>query len=72
MTVAVSAKPVGSRSAGAALLLTGMLLAALTEAIASTVPSLGRGDIIGDTYATPDEFAWVDVGYTVLPGLMTS
>ncbi len=26
--------------------------------------SLGRGDIIGDTYATPDEFAWLDVGYT--------
>lgn len=42
----------------------GIVLAALTEAIASTVLSLGRGDIIGDTYATPDEFAWLDVGYT--------
>ena len=42
------------------------MLAALTEAIASTVLSLGRGDIIGDTYATPDEFAWLDVGYTAL------
>ena len=40
------------------------MLATLTEAIASTVLSLGRGDIIGDTYATPDEFAWLDIGYT--------
>ena len=55
-------------------MLTGILLAALTEAIASTVPSLGRGDIIGDTYATPDEFAWMDVGYTALKfsGFMTA
>ena len=36
----------------------------LTEAIASTVLSLGRNDIIGDTHATPDEFAWLDIGYT--------
>jgi DHA2 family multidrug resistance protein len=42
----------------------GIVLATLTEAIASTVLSLGRGDIIGDTHATPDEFAWLDVGYT--------
>ena len=42
------------------------MLATLTEAIASTVLSLGRGDIIGDTYATPDEFAWLDIGYTAL------
>jgi DHA2 family multidrug resistance protein len=42
------------------------LLATLTEAIASTVLSLGRGDIIGDTHATPDEFAWLDIGYTAL------
>jgi len=57
-----------------ALLLTGIVLAALTEAIASTVPSMGRGDIIGDTYATPDEFAWVDIGYTALKfsGFMTA
>ena len=40
------------------------MLATLTEAIASTVLSLGRGDIIGDTHATPDEFAWLDIGYT--------
>ena len=44
--------------------LAGIVLATLTEAIASTVLSLGRGDIIGDTHATPDEFAWLDVGYT--------
>ena len=40
------------------------MLATLTEAVASTVLSLGRGDIMGDTYATPDEFAWLDIGYT--------
>lgn len=50
----------------AALLVTGLCLAALTEAIASTVLSLARGDIMGDTYATPDEFAWLDVAYTAL------
>ena len=48
------------------LLIAGIVLAALTEAIASTVLALGRGDIIGDTYATPDEFAWLDVGYIAL------
>jgi len=42
----------------------GIVCAALTEAIAGTVLSLGRADIIGDTSATPDEFAWLDVGYT--------
>src|SRR3546814_3013216 len=36
----------------------------LTDAIASTILAPGRADIIGDTYATPDEFAWLDVGYT--------
>ncbi|MBD9508872.1 MFS transporter [Ensifer sp. ENS10] len=51
-------------SASGVLLVIGIVLAALTEAIASTVLSLGRGDIIGDIYATPDEFAWLDVGYT--------
>ncbi|QBF27285.1 MFS transporter [Pseudomonas tructae] len=49
---------------GANLLVLGILLATLTEAIASTVLGLGRSDIIGDTYATPDEFAWLDIGYT--------
>lgn len=53
-------------STGSLFLVGGILLAALTEAIASTVLSLGRADIIGDTYATPDEFAWLDIGYTAL------
>lgn len=44
--------------------LVGIILAALTEAIAGTILSLGRSDIIGDTHATPDEFAWLDIGYT--------
>ncbi|MBD9650241.1 MFS transporter [Ensifer sp. ENS09] len=48
----------------ATLLVAGIVFAALTEAIASTILSLSRGDIIGDIYATPDEFAWLDVGYT--------
>lgn len=58
----------------AALLLMGIVLAALTEAIASTVLALGRSDIIGDTYATPDEFAWLDIAYTAfkLIGFMTA
>ena len=47
-------------------LFAGIVLATLTEAIAGTVLSLGRNDIIGDTYATPDEFAWLDVGYATL------
>ena len=52
----------------------GIVLATLTEAIAGTVLSLGRGYIIGDTYATPDEAAWLDIGYTAskLIGFMTA
>ena len=65
MTAAVAAAPNREGSAGH-LLVAGIVLATLTEAIASTVLSLGRADIIGDTYATPDEFAWLDVGYTAL------
>ena len=64
MTAAVVAMP--SRNATGALLVAGVVLATLTEATASTVLSLGHGDIIGDTYATPDEFAWLDIGYTAL------
>ncbi|RWD85103.1 MFS transporter [Mesorhizobium sp.] len=62
MTAALFAMPTYKRPG--VLLVAGIVLATLTEAIASTVLSLGRGDIIGDTYATPDEFAWLDVGYT--------
>jgi MFS transporter, DHA2 family, multidrug resistance protein len=71
---AISAAASRGRPATAALLVAGIVLATLTEAIASTVLSLGRGDIIGDTYATPDEFAWLDVGYTSLKliGFMTA
>lgn len=61
---AVAASPVGSSARGGWLLVGGIMLASLTEAIAGTVLSLGRGDIIGDTYTTPDEFAWLDIGYT--------
>jgi DHA2 family multidrug resistance protein len=65
MTMAIAATP--SRDiAGGAFLVAGIVLATLTEAIAGTVLSLGRGDIIGDTHATPDEFAWLDIGYTTL------
>lgn len=49
-----------------ALLFTGILLATLSEAVASTVLAVGRFDIIGDTHATPDEFALLDVSYTAL------
>ncbi|HEV7318223.1 MAG TPA: MFS transporter [Ensifer sp.] len=63
MTMAPTAMPDRSSTAAVTLLLTGIVLAALTEAIAGTVLSLGRSDIIGDTSATPDEFAWLDIGY---------
>lgn len=63
-TTAIPAVP--SRDGPGALLVTGIVLASLTEAVASTVLSLGRNDIIGDTHATPDELAWLDVGYTAL------
>ncbi|QAY80049.1 MFS transporter [Sphingosinicella sp. BN140058] len=47
-----------------ALLIAGILLASLTEAIAGTVLALAKGDISGDIHATPDEFALLDVSYT--------
>ncbi len=64
MTVALAVVPHRARATAGPLLVGGIVLAALTEAIASTILALGRADIIGDTYATPDEFAWLDVGYT--------
>lgn len=64
MTIVATSKR-DSASAGI-IVFAGIVLATLTEAIASTVLSLGRSDIIGDTHATPDEFAWLDVGYTAL------
>ena len=66
MTTAIADTPSRDKPATGALLVTGIVLATLTDAIASTVLSLGRNDIIGDTYATPDEFAWLDIGYTAL------
>ncbi len=66
MTAAIAAAPVRDTPAAGGVLLAGVVLAALTDAIASTVLSLGRSDMIGDTHATPDEFAWLDVGYTAL------
>lgn len=49
---------------GRPLLVAGVVLAALTEAIAGTVLALGRGHVGGAVHATPDEIAWADVGYT--------
>jgi DHA2 family multidrug resistance protein len=74
MTAAIATMPSHDKPSPGALLVAGIVLATLTEAIASTVLSLGRGDIIGDTYATPDEFAWLDVGYTTfkLIGFLTA
>ena len=66
MSTAVAATPGRDRSATGPLLVAGIVLATLTEAIASTVLSLGRNDMIGDIHATPDEFAWLDIGYTAL------
>jgi DHA2 family multidrug resistance protein len=63
VTAAASRPPI---SAAGALLLAGIFCAALTEAIASTVLSLGRAGIAGDAHATPDEVAWLDIGYTAL------
>jgi DHA2 family multidrug resistance protein len=62
----LAAVPNREKTSTAAFLVTGILIAALAEAIASTALSLGRDDVIGDTYATPDEFAWLEVSYTAL------
>ena len=66
MNASVAAMPSRDGPTTGALLVAGIVLAALTEAIASTVLSLGRADIMGDTHATPDEFAWLDIGYVAL------
>ena len=74
MTTIAADAPNHDRSAAGALLVAGIVLATLTEAIAGTVLALGRNHIIGDTHATPDEFAWLDVGYIAakLIGFMTA
>ncbi|KJC60313.1 MFS transporter [Bradyrhizobium sp. LTSPM299] len=66
MTTAVAATPRRDRPATGPILVVGIVLATLTEAIAGTVLSLGRGYISGDAHATPDESAWLDIGYTAL------
>lgn len=45
-------------------LVAGIVLATLTEAVAGTVLAMARFDMIGDTYATPDEFSRLDIAYT--------
>lgn len=49
-----------------AFLLTGVVFAALTEALAGTVLAVARADMIGATHATPDAFAGLDVAYIAL------
>lgn len=66
MTAAVATPVSSDARAFGWLPIGGIVLVSLTEAVASTVLSLGRGDILGDTYATPDEFAWLDICYTAL------
>lgn len=63
MTAAASRSPT---PAAGALLVAAIVCAALTEAVAGTVLTLARADIAGDTQATPDELAWLDIGYTTL------
>jgi len=46
------------------LLIAGVLLAVLAEALTGTALSFGRIDMLGDLYTTTDEFAWLDFGYT--------
>lgn len=64
MAVTDDAGPGRLETMAAPLLVGGIVLASLTEAIASTVLSLGRNDMLGDLHATPDEFARLDVAYT--------
>jgi DHA2 family multidrug resistance protein len=66
MTKVLAVTASGDRLAAGPLFVAGIVLAILTEAIAGTVLLLGRGDMMGDTHATPDEFAWLDIGYTTL------
>jgi DHA2 family multidrug resistance protein len=69
---------VNGRGLAGWLMVAGIVLATLTEAIASTVLALGRNDILGDTASTPDEFAWLDIsyiagklcGFLLAPGLL--
>jgi len=66
MTTAIATTPDRDKPATGYLLVAGVVLATLTEAIAGTVLALGRGHISGDAHASPDEAAWLDIGYTAL------
>ena len=46
-------------------LVLGIVAAAIAEAFAGTILALGRIDLLGDTHATPDQFAWLDMSYTI-------
>lgn len=48
---------------GAILVLTGVLLTAVMDSIASTALSIGRLDMLGDIHATTDEFATFDIAF---------
>lgn len=58
--------PAPAAQGGGWLLLAGVLLAALTEAVAGTVMALGRFDLLGDTQASLDQFVALDVAYVGL------
>lgn len=66
MTGAIAGPAQGRATKAGWLMLAGIVLASLTEAIAGTLLSLSRGDMIGDIHATPDEFASLDVAYAAL------
>jgi len=46
------------------ILLAGVLMSALAEALTGTALSFGRIDMLGDLHTTSDEFALLDVSYT--------
>ncbi len=61
MQTAIPSKSVPAYQA--TFLLAGATIAALTEAIAGTVLTFARFDIMGDAGASPDDFAAMDYGY---------
>lgn len=54
------------RAVSQLLLIAGVFLAVLAEALTGTALSFGRIDMLGDLYTTTDEFAWLDIGYTAV------
>jgi DHA2 family multidrug resistance protein len=64
MTTAASQARTPPSGLAAAALLSGLVLATFSEAMTGTLLALGRADIMGDTAATPDSFAWLDIAYT--------